>query len=349
MNKKFLTAAILASIGFGAHAGTTLYENNGSKVNFGGDLEFDVDMQENENDSDLAFGGRILIQIDGEHVTSAGNYAGFKIQPLVNVNSTDAAGIDDAYFAIGKKGTWNFQLGRFEAYDMFALGQDTVVGYAGNGGDGVGSAYKDNGNYIYMMKAMRGRSDSGQALVNYTTGNWYMELSTVMDALPSDKAGNDDIALRPVVAYKVSDALTVAAGAEVVVSGTDLAEDAVGYGLTAKYNKQGVAANLSIAHAEANNARGELFKQDKEFTTVNANITANNFGAGYTYSINEKEGVFNDREQETNTVYASYLIDAPMDVKDLDIYLGAYYSHAEKFDGSDDDEAGARIRFKYFY
>lgn len=74
---------------------------------------------------------------------------------------------------------WKVKVGRFEAYDMFPLNQDTFVEYSGNTANDL---YSDGYGYIYMMKEGRGRSNSGgNFLMSKTLDNWYFELNTLLE------------------------------------------------------------------------------------------------------------------------------------------------------------------------
>lgn len=87
--------------------------------------------------------------------------------------------LDDAAFYFGKENDWLMKIGRFEAYDMFPLNQDTFVEYSGNTANDL---YSDGYGYIYMMKEARGRSNSGgNLLVSKTLDNWYLELNTLVE------------------------------------------------------------------------------------------------------------------------------------------------------------------------
>lgn len=74
--------------------------------------------------------GRILIGLDGYREINHSNYAGFTVQPLADLSGD--MNLDDAAFYFGQKEEWNIKIGRYEAYDMFPLGQDTFIEYSGN-------------------------------------------------------------------------------------------------------------------------------------------------------------------------------------------------------------------------
>lgn len=81
--------------------------------------------------------------------------------------------------SFGQEKDWQIKVGRFEAYDMFPLNQDTFIEYSGNTANDL---YSDGYGYIYMMKEGRGRSDSGgNFLISKTIDNWYFEVNTLME------------------------------------------------------------------------------------------------------------------------------------------------------------------------
>lgn len=348
MNKKILTVAILATIGFGANA-HTIYENGNSKLNLSGDLELDTTLREKQSfgggdDGDLNSGGRVLLQLDGQHLTDAGHFAGFKVQPLIKLDGTTA--VDDAYFEIGAQNTWGFRIGRFEPYNMFPLGQDTVLEHAGGTSDLAPSFLnKDGGNnYIYQMKAGRERSKEGQAMLTYQSGNAFAEVAVTMDAVTSDdgKSSEEGI-VRPVLGYKAGNT-TFSVGAEMMTTGNDMADDFLGYGATVNHKTaQGLDLNLSYAGASVDKEGYDI-----DLMTVGANANYNGAFLGYIYSDNEA----NIGDITTHSFYASYLIDQPLEIKNMDVYLGGYYSMAEgttRFGSEEIDDMGARLRVKYFF
>lgn len=144
-----------------------------------GDVEYNIDaaskkgqltsmrmMPGNQKDFDdnekWSLNGRILIGVDGERELKNGNYAGFRAQPMADM--TGKMNLDDAVFYFGQRDKWQYKIGRYEAYDMFPLNQDTFVEYSGNTANDL---YGDGFGYIYMMKEGRGRSsDGGSMMVN---------------------------------------------------------------------------------------------------------------------------------------------------------------------------------------
>lgn len=164
-----------------------------SDIKFYGDVEFNMDAASRSGsltstrtsaNKDWAPGtnerwdinGRLLLGFDGYQRLNNGNFAGFSVQPLADL--TGKMNLDDAVFFLARK-DWQIKVGRFEAYDMFPLNQDTFIEYSGNTANDL---YSDGYGYIYMMKEGRGRSDSGgNFLISKTIDNWYFEVNTLME------------------------------------------------------------------------------------------------------------------------------------------------------------------------
>ncbi|HHG8772708.1 TPA: carbohydrate porin [Raoultella planticola] len=357
-----------------------------------GDVEFNVDAESHRGllamtNADIGsdptydkwdLNGRILLGFDGLRKTSSGRFAGFSVQPLADM--TGSMNLDDAVFFFGQENDWQIKVGRFEAYDMFPLNQDTFVEHSGNTANDL---YSDGHGYIYMMKEGRGRSDAGgNFLLSKQMDNWYFELNTLLEdgtSLYDDSGyhGRDmeqkkNVAyLRPVVSW-AKDEFSVAAAVEAnVVSNAygyrDAAghfvdqSDRTGYGLTMTWNglqsdpDNGVVVNLNSAYMDASN--------EKDFT-AGVNALWQRFELGYIYAhnkINDYAGVICDsgcwiKDEGTyniHTFHASYQIPNVMNMQNFNIYLGAYYSILDSDDklsqGDDDDRYGARVRFKYFF
>lgn len=142
-------------------------------IKFYGDVEFNMDGASSSgsltsvkttankdwapgNNERWDINGRLLLGFDGMRKMDNGNFAGFSVQPLADLNGK--MNLDDAVFFFGQEKDWKVKVGRFEAYDMFPLNQDTFVEYSGNTANDL---YSDGYGYIYMMKEGRGRSSSG--------------------------------------------------------------------------------------------------------------------------------------------------------------------------------------------
>ncbi|WP_434665432.1 carbohydrate porin [Klebsiella sp. B345] len=357
-----------------------------------GDVEFNMDAESKRGllamtNADVSsdptsdrwdLNGRILLGFDGIRKMDNGYFAGFSVQPLADM--TGSMNLDDAVFFFGQEDDWKVKVGRFEAYDMFPLNQDTFVEHSGNTANDL---YSDGHGYIYMMKEGRGRSDAGgNFLLSKQIDNWYFELNTLLEDGTSlyDNGGyhgrnmeqKKNVAyLRPVISWAKDDFSVATAMESNVVNnayGYQNAQgnfvdqsDRTGYGLTMTWNglnsdpDNGVVVNLNTAYMDASN--------EKDFT-AGVNALWQRFELGYVYAhnkINDYAGVICDddcwiKDEGTyniHTFHASYQIPNVMNMQNFNIYLGAYYSLLDSNDklsqSDDDDRYGARVRFKYFF
>lgn len=94
----------------------------------------------------MGLNGRILLGFDGIHKTDNSYLAGFSVQPLADM--TGSMNLDNAVFFFGQENDWQVKVGRFEAYDMFLLNQDTFVEHSGNTANDL---YSDGHGYIYTI------------------------------------------------------------------------------------------------------------------------------------------------------------------------------------------------------
>jgi len=326
--------------------------------------------------------GRLLLGFDGYRRMDNGQFAGFSVQPLADL--TGKMNLDDAVFFFGAEEDWKVKVGRFEAYDMFPLNQDTFVEYSGNTANDL---YSDGYGYIYMMKEGRGRSDSGGSfLVSKTLDNLYFEVNTLLEngsTLFVDKQyhgvelDNDkNVAyVRPVIAWQNGGFSAAAAMESNLVNNAYGYRDAsgkwidqsdrTGYGLTLTWNGQkadpeaGMVVNLNTAYMDATD--------EKDFT-AGVNGLWRNLELGYIYAHNQIDRfntanmnadcdddcwIADPGDYDIHTIHASYLIPNIMKMKNFNIYLGAYASwieaHPNDGQGRNDDRYGGRVRFKYYF
>lgn len=353
---------------------------SGQLTSFKGDSDKHVRPGTNER---WDVNGRILIGLDGYTRKDNGNFSGFSVQPLADM--TGSMNLDDAAFFFGKENDWQAKIGRFEAYDMFPLNQDTFVEYSGNTANDL---YADGYGYIYMMKEGRGRSDSGGNInLSKNIDNWYFELNTLVEdgsALFVDnnyhgnRLENDKnvVYLRPVVAWK-GDAFSTAIAMETnVVNNAYGYENAQGetvdqskrngYGWSMTWDGQkadpdnGIVANLSSAYLDA--------ADEKDFS-VGANVLWRRAELGYIFAHNKIDEfnvagfLGNDNgdyafegtgSYSLHTIHTSYLIPNIMDMPNFNLYLGAYVSMLDadedyQNNGDNDQRYGVRARFKYYF
>lgn len=368
-------------------------------IKFYGDVEFNMDAASRSGaltslktsaNKDWASGnnerwdinGRLLLGFDGYRRMEDGNFAGFSVQPLADLSGK--MNLDDAVFFFGNENNWKIKVGRFEAYDMFPLNQDTFIEYSGNTANDL---YSDGYGYIYMMKEGRGRSDSGgNFLMSKTLDNWYFEVNTLLEngsTLFVDKQyhgidlDNDkNVAyVRPVISWQSGRFSTAVAMESNLVNNAYGYRDAsgqwidqsdrTGYGFTMTWNGQktdpedGVVVNLNTAYMDAT---------DETDFTAGTNALWHNFELGYIYAHNQVDkfnsaNVFDNCDNDCwitdpgdydiHTIHASYLIPNVMKMKNFNIYLGAYASwveaHPNNSADNNDDRYGGRVRFKYYF
>ena len=310
-----------------------------------------------------------------------GQYAGFNVQPLADMNGK--MNLDDAAFFFGQQNDWQVKVGRFEAYDMFPLNQDTFVEYSGNTANNL---YSDGYGYIYMMKEGRGRSNSGGNLqLSKNIGHWYFEVNNLVEdgsslyvdqryhgmALENQK---NAVYVRPVIAWQSGDYSVAAAMESNLVNNAYGYTDnngkwndqsgRTGYGLTMTWNtlknnpQDGTVINLNTAMMNA--------KEEKDFS-AGVNALWHRVEVGYIYAHN-KISEFNisgiDSEcitdcailapgnYDIHTLHTSWQLPNIMDMPNFNIYLGAYTSwlnSSAEGDSNHQPRYGARVRFKYLF
>ncbi len=364
MNTSFMAEAVVetnSELGHLSLSGDAEMNLNSSNTTRGNVLGQTSETRSDRWDED----GRLLLSFLGIREFEDGRYGQIQLQPTFNINS--GVGTDDAYFSFGQRDNWGIKIGRFESYNMFPLGQDIFVE---NSGDSANDLYADGSGYIYMLKEGGGRNNKGgQILANKEVGSWYFEIATSLGDRTNLFAGQqyhgykltrakDSIIIRPVVSWQKEN-LKIALGAEgnvindaIVTSNNVSVSDRLGYGITSSWTQDDFNANFNIAHMDA---------ESETDTTFNANMTWNNIGIGYIYAINniDDANLINTNadfsrvigKYEINTAYASYKIPTVFNMKNFDMYLGAYWSQLsgeqDKMDNI--DRYGGRVRVKYFF
>lgn len=360
---KLSLAAVLVSAAMGANAGISIVDNETGNFSIGGDVEFDFNFQDREGQENNEFNqsGRILLEFAGERITSNGHVFQVNVQPLMQSNGDVA--LDDAWFAFGAQDGWNLRMGRFEAFDMFPVGQDTFLEYSG---DTSNELVSDAAPYVYQMKEARGRGSDGQIMYSQSFDNLYVELGSMIGdrsdlftggeyhGAPIDQGKTkDSVLIRPVVGYQAGN-FGIAASLEtnlvkdavVTTSGVDIS-DRMGYGVTANYTTADWNLIANFAYMDA---------VDEDNMTVGLNALYKGFGLGYIHANNEYENkklTYTEGKAKVDTVYASYEFADVLAVDDFSIYLGAYYTKvddqttAQVFE--EDTDKGVRVRFKYFF
>ncbi|MCO6551820.1 MAG: carbohydrate porin [Gilliamella sp.] len=326
--------------------------------------------------------GRILIGLNGYREINDTNFAGFVVQPLADLGGD--MNLDDAAFYFGQKQDWSIKVGRYEAYDMFPLGQDTFIEYSGNTANDL---YEDGFGYIYMMKEGRGRSKNGGSIQfnKPFLDSFNFEINALVNN--GEKIFNNSsyhgydiekkknvVYVRPVLSWKNDNFSSAIAAETNVVKNAYGYYDSdgkfrdqsqrTGYGATFSWNSEGDwdATNKGL---KINTSFAYMNAKDENNMTIGTDIIWEKVGLGYYYANNnikkynsdpdkkEKHGHINGKgKYKIHTVNTSYLIDNVMDMENFNIYLGAYWSLLDRNKAYGDNTAdryGARVRFKYFY
>ncbi|SEF59735.1 carbohydrate porin [Vibrio hangzhouensis] len=361
---KLSLAAVLVSSAMAANAGISIVDNEQGNFSIGGDVEFDFNFQDREGQADKEFNqtGRILLEFSGERITNTGHVFQVNVQPLMG--SDGQVNLDDAWFAFGAQDGWNLRMGRFEAFDMFPVGQDTFLEYSGDTSNDLVSS---DAPYVYQMKEGRGRGSDGQIMYSQSFDNLYLELASMIGdrsvLFAGDqyhgqqiKSSKDAVLLRPVVGYQAGN-FGIAASMEanlvkdaVVVAGTNGdvdVSDRLGYGVTANYTTADWNLIANFAYMDA---------VDETNMTAGVNALYKGFGLGYIHANNDYESNkidYTTGKAKVDTVYASYEFADVLAVDDFSIYLGAYYTKVDDQTADrifeEDTDKGVRVRFKYFF
>lgn len=327
-----------------------------------------------------ATSGRVKIGLDGEHQLKNSNYAGFSVQPVANI--AGRMEVDDAAFYFGQKDQWQVKTGRYLAYNMFPLNQETYVEYSGNTANDI---YEDGFGYIYVMGEGKGRSSNGGGIMfNTTLDDFYFETNMLIEdgtGVFKDKNYHgrllenkkNAVYARPVIEWK-KDNFKIAAAME-----SNLVNNAYGYTDTngnfinqSKRNGYGLTVGWDNTTQDPDNGFivnwNTAFLDAKNETDFSSGINAfwRKFQLGYVYAQNNikeyalnsstpagNEAIFGPGKYNIHTVYTSYRIPQILDIENFDIYLGSYYStirsHDIKITSDSRDRYGARVKFKYTF
>jgi hypothetical protein len=339
---KISALTLLTSVAMGANAGVSMTTDQGVFA-INGDVEFDNNINQKEKtgmEDKTVFdqSGRLLVGVSGLRQLSDSHYISTHGEILLKIEGGIDA--DDAWIAMGKENDWEVKLGRFEAYDMYPVGQDTYLEFAD-------TVFAADGVDVYRTKEARGRSDNGQINLSKTVGANYFELST--NFMP-EQDGTDTIAssgdnttdtnaifLRPVASFGLGESFRLAVAAEINATGDadEAVRDFTGYGATFNYSADMLSINVNYAYRDF-----DTLDRDDMSAAINAQY--DNLFAGYIYAKNDIAG----DKHESDTYYASYKFANIMDVEDLALYLGAYSS---KVQDTDTQDSGARLRVKYLF
>ncbi len=188
----------------------------------------------NARDSDLGMGGRVEVNVAGKATNGDAFVAG---RASLLVKKDGDTGVDDMWVQFGNAGM-DVKLGRFEATDLFPVGKDTVLEYAG---------YSP-----YRAHLLRGRfgSDSAHGALGINAGPARIEVGMVYSKDDGEARG-----VRPAVVFTTGP-VTLRAGIESVkIVGTDGSN--TGVGLSMGYALSSDASiNVNFAKMEDDKAFG---------------------------------------------------------------------------------------------
>ena len=368
MKKSLIATAIMLVAASAANAAWTSADGS---LTIGGDAEINFDvidsdgsLAEHKIETKLNDDSRIKMAVEWVNAREDGAFINAKIEPLIRTDGTVA--VDDAYFMFGREDSWAFQIGRYEAMNLFPLGKDVALFYA-DGSDGVGK-----GVYYYMAKEGRGRAGkAGQARIMGEMGNWTAEVSTIYgntaDLLQGDNpdytdengpvgvhSDNNSFMVRPAVNY-LSDTgfFSVSFGAEYELSpdSITLYENNETFNLSDRY---GLAATTTLNFGELlwnTSAAMQDSKDAWKAQTYNTNIVYKNaFGLGASYAMNDwvEAGLENTK---SFAVYTAYTLPI-MNFDNATVTFALSYSDTENAYGNannDQETTAFRTRFNYYF
>ncbi|KEQ11209.1 hypothetical protein GZ77_26655 [Endozoicomonas montiporae] len=344
----------------------------------GGDMEINFDVFSNKNgvngttlptrdnrgltNTQIGDDSRFLLRTDWRNTRDDGSFVTARADSLLKTNGQ--LEMDDTYFAFGVQDSWMFQIGRYEAMDLFPLGKDVAVFYAA-GSDGIGQ-----GVYYYMAKEARGRSGkAGQARIATKMSNWTAEVSTVYgdtlevlsgsDIYLDDKnritSKNNSFMVRPVINY-LSDTgfLSVSFGGEAELNNDSVTiadsnnnrryDLANRYGLaaTATLNFGDLIWHNSFAHQDAK----ELWKAE----TFNSNIEYGRFGLGGSFAKN-KHIDKGKEDTKSYVLYTAYTVPV-LNFDNAEVTFALSHSKTDNAYGvknNDEETTAFRTRFNYYF
>ncbi len=235
--------------------------------------------------------------------------------------------VRDAYIQLGNN-SWDAQIGRFEAINLFPLGKDTLITHAG-------------GVSVYEANKVRGFAgdDGGQIALHFkASDSLKFELDTLYG--DDDTAGDNGTAVsgyRPSVTWSL-DGLSLTAGFERVkynlTAGGNV--DQTGYALTANFDLSGANVNISASRLEDDNT-------DQTVNSYAANFTYGNLGAGI---IRSDEDNATGPDPDVTTSYIAYSVPL-FGIPEATVTFAGSYSSASNV--VDDETTAARVRFNYTF
>ncbi|WP_087112625.1 carbohydrate porin [Parendozoicomonas haliclonae] len=312
---------------------------------------------------------RILLQVEWNLTRDDGAFVSAQAEPLIRTDNQVL--VDEAYLMFGYKKEWYFQLGRYEAMNLFPLGKDIAMFYAA-GSDGIGE-----GIYYYMAKEARGRLDkAGQARIVGEMGQWTAEVSTIYgntadilksstiyrnDAEPNVSSDNNSFMVRPAINYQSeNNGWGVSFGGEYEVN-----KDSVTYAgptdVAQKYDlahRYGLAATTTINTGQLEWNTSVAWQNAKESWkawTVNSNIIyagAAAIGASYAKNNFKHDATtYKTEDAKSYLIYTSYTVPI-LGFENTAVTFALSYSDTKNAYGKkgvDEKTTAFRTRFNYYF
>ncbi|WP_062270880.1 carbohydrate porin [Endozoicomonas arenosclerae] len=367
MKKTLLATAVLMA----STSAMAAWTSSDGNLTIGGDAEMNFDVINNDKgigrddktSTQLGDDSRFLLDIAWMNTQDNGAFVTARAQPLIRADGK--VEVDDVYFGFGMKDAWMFQIGRYEAMDLFPLGKDVAVFYAA-GSDGIG-----DGVYYYMAKEGRGRSDdAGQARVVGEFGNWTAEVSTVygdtsgilsgsLDYLDDGnkiiESDNNSFMIRPAVNYLSDDGfVSVSFGGEYEANKDSVSvtnkETGEIYDLSHRY---GLSATTTLNFGDLKWHTSAAYQDAKEAwkaQTFNTNIEyLNAFGLGTSFAKNDFKTKAHDAK--SYIVYTTYTMPI-LGFNNAEVSFALSYSETKNaygMKGNDEETVAFRTRFNYYF
>lgn len=259
---KLAAVAALCSLAVAAHAEVAIDANLELDTTYTNKVDAPAS---NARDSDLGMGGRVEVNVAGKATNGDAFVAG---RASLLVKKDGDTGVDDMWVQFGNAGM-DVKLGRFEATDLFPVGKDTVLEYAG---------YSP-----YRAHLLRGRfgSDSAHGALGINAGPARIEVGMVYSKDDGEARG-----IRPAVVFTTGP-VTLRAGIESVkIVGTDGSNTGVG---------------LSMGYALSSDASINVnFAKMEDDKAIGVNGTFGPAGIGMVYGKGATSA------DKVTTVYAAY-------------------------------------------
>ena len=297
-----------------------------AEVQFSADIELDTTIVDSaESDASFTQGGRVAINAYGRKDVGE-NFVESKGTAIVSKAGNTV--VDDAWVKFGSS-SWALQAGRFEAINLFPMGKDTLVLFAGDG-----SAQ------TYFSNMGRGRigDDAGQlALTVAASDSVGLELDTVWGSTDGDDTDAVSV-IRPSITFR-KDAFSVTAGMEQasydMTDGSSV--DKTGLALTTSFNVGAAALNLNFSNLDDNEA-------DTSVQTLGANVIVGGFGAGVVHAVTDNGSA---DDPTVSSLYLAYSMPL-LDIEGATVTWAGSASSADNA-GDNDSVNGVRARINYAF